>query len=425
MNFKEKKICSLFMFFIIVCCIFTQCFANSQSLGSDSALPINEPVISSGSVVLLENSTSTVLFQKDMDVRLEPASVTKILTAILTIENCNLNDVVTVPYSAISTIPSGYSIANLQADEQLTVDQLLMVLMVHSANDAANVLAFNLDGSISSFAERMNAKIQAIGLKDTHFTNPSGMHDENHYSTAHDIALLMQYCIKNSTFKKYASLKSCVIPATNKSAERVFENTNPMLQSEREENSYYYEPLKATKTGFTSQALYCLSSFASNDNLQLICVVLHAESSDMRFRETMALFDYGFQNFAFKDIALKGDVVTSIDIPNATQDTKSLNLVLADSVNTLVNNSTFQNDISPQITLKDIPSAPIPQNKVLGSATYVIGDKCYVVDLFSANNVELSTSKTYFLQVGLLIVVIIVLILLLFFWNKKKSSSVQ
>lgn len=123
------------------------------------------------------------------------------MTAILAIENCNLDDVVTVPYEAISNIPSGYSVAPLQTDEQITVDQLLRVLMVHSANDAANALAYHIDGSIPAFAERMNAKLNALGLKDSHFTNPSGQHDTNHYSTAHDIAILLQYCMKTQHSK--------------------------------------------------------------------------------------------------------------------------------------------------------------------------------------------------------------------------------
>ena len=127
------------------------------------------PTINSGSVVLPENSTSKVLFEKDMNKKLEPASITKIMTAILAIENCNLNDIVTVPYEAISNIPSGYSVAPLQADEQISVDQLLRVLMVHSANDAANALAFHIDGSVSAFAERMNAKLQSFRISRLSF----------------------------------------------------------------------------------------------------------------------------------------------------------------------------------------------------------------------------------------------------------------
>lgn len=408
MNFK-KFYMGFFLFVILICSFFTQ--ANAV---------VDIPTINSGSVVLLENSTSKVLFEKDMNKKLEPASITKIMTAILAIENCNLNDIVTVPYEAISNIPSGYSVAPLQAYEQISVDQLLRVLMVHSANDAANALAFHIDGSVSAFAERMNAKLQALGLADSHFTNPSGQHDDNHYSTAHDIAILMQYCMKNTTFKTYASLKSCHLFATNKSAERDFENTNPMLNTS---SSYYYKPLVTTKTGFTSQAMFCLASFASYNNLDLICVILHADTSDIRFNETKNLFDYGFQNFAFKNIANKGDSVTEISVRNATEETKSLKLVLADDINTLVDTSKPFDNVSPQITLKDLPSAPVAQGKVLGTATYVIDDKSYVVNLLASHDVQLSTSRTYFLQIILLVIVVIVLILLLFFWNTGKKKE--
>ncbi len=408
MNFK-KFYMGFFLFVILICSFFTQ--ANAV---------VDIPTINSGSVVLLENSTSKVLFEKDMNKKLEPASITKIMTAILAIENCNLNDIVTVPYEAISNIPSGYSVAPLQAYEQISVDQLLRVLMVHSANDAANALAFHIDGSVSAFAERMNAKLQALGLADSHFTNPSGQHDDNHYSTAHDIAVLMQYCMKNTTFKTYASLKSCHLFATNKSAERDFENTNPMLNTS---SSYYYKPLVTTKTGFTSQAMFCLASFASYNNLDLICVILHADTSDIRFNETKNLFDYGFQNFAFKNIANKGDSVTEISVQNATEETKSLKLVLADDINTLVDTSKPFDNVSPQITLKDLPSAPVAQGNVLGTATYVIDDKSYVVNLLASHDVQLSTSRTYFLQIILLVIVVIVLILLLFFWNTGKKKE--
>lgn len=407
---KNKKIYTFLMLFLLfIFCISTKSHASN-----------NEPSINSDSAILLENSTSKVLFEKNMNKKLEPASITKIMTAILAIENCNLDDVVTVPYEAISNIPSGYSVAPLQTDEQITVDQLLRVLMVHSANDAANTLAYHIDGSIPAFAERMNAKLNALGLKDSHFTNPSGQHDINHYSTAHDIAILLQYCMKNTTFKTYASLKSCQLSATNKSEERNFQNTNPMLQPN---SSYYYKPLLTTKTGFTSQAMFCLASFASYNNLDLICVILHSNTSDIRFNETKNLFNFGFQNFAFKDIASKGDTVTEISVHNATEETKSLKLVLADSVSTLINTSDNIEAISPQITLKDIPSAPIAKNKVLGTATYIINDKSYVVNLIAANDVQLSTSKTYYLQIILLIIVVIILIILLFFWKTDKKDK--
>lgn len=382
----------------------------------------NMPEISSGAAILIENSTSETLFKKNSNEHLEPASITKILTAILTIENTNLNDIVTVPEAAVSSIPPGYSVAALLPNEQLTVEQLLKVLMVHSANDAANVLAFHIDGSIENFASRMNAKMDELGLKDSHFTNPSGMHDVNHYSSAHDIAFLMQYCVKNPTFRKYSGLKSCKIPATNLSGERNFTNTNSMLIETGSNNQYYYPYITCTKTGFTSQAKYCLVSYASKDNMDCICVVLAAETSELRFADTKNLFEYGFSNFSFKDIAVKGDVITQVTVSNGTEDTKNLDLVLADNLRVLTNNNLSADSISPQILLDNIPSAPIALNKVLGTATYVINDKSYSVDLIASHNVEVSTSRTYFIQIALLVLVVVILFILLF-WNKGKKKK--
>ena len=187
------------------------------------------PEISSESAVLIESSSEKILYSKKDDQKMYPASTTKILTAILTLENCKLDDIVTVPYEAISIIPSGYSVAALQAGEQLTVEQLLQVMMVHSANDAANALAYHVSGSLEGFASLMNQKVADLGLQNTHFTNPSGMQNENHYTTAYDLAIIMKYCMKNSTFRSLAGLKSCTIPATNKYEERIFKTTNELL----------------------------------------------------------------------------------------------------------------------------------------------------------------------------------------------------
>lgn len=233
-----------------------------------SFLPVyadsEEPQITADAAILIDSNTGKILYSKNENEKMYPASTTKIMTAILTIENCNLDDTVTVPYEAIASIPSGYSVAALQPGEKLTVNQLLQVLMVHSANDAANVLAYHVAGSIESFATMMNTKVSELGLENTHFTNPSGKHDENHYTTAYDLSKIMQYCMKNSTFRTLAGLKSCVIPATNKYDERIFSSTNELLTA----SNYYYKYAIAGKTGYTTEAKNCLVSVANKDDLE-------------------------------------------------------------------------------------------------------------------------------------------------------------
>lgn len=409
MKYKKAIIIIIFLITLFFSC--TNAYAESEN---------NEPNISSGSAILIENSTSKVLFQKNSDLRLEPASITKIMTAILTIENGNLNDRFTVPADAISSIPSGYSIADLKANEEITVDQLLQLLMVHSANDAANALAFYIDGSIDAFANRMNQKLNELGLQNSHFVNPSGIHNDNHYSTSHDIAFLMQYCFKNSTFRKYSSLKSCHIPATNLSEDRYFNNTNTMLDSN---SPNYYPYITCTKTGFTTQSKYCLVSVASKNDIDCICVILSSETSNIRFEETKSIFEYGFSNFAFKNIATKGNVITQIEIVNGTDDTKNLDLLLADNINVLTNVNLSTDNLTPQITLKDLPLAPIAERKVLGHATYNIDGISYNVNLIASHNVLVSKSKTYYLQIILLIIVVIILFFILFWNNIRKKEK--
>ena len=164
--------------------------------------------------------------------------------------------------------------------EQFTVEQLLQLLLVHSANDAANVLAYYVGGSLDSFVSMMNTKLSDLNLDNSHFTNTYGKHEENHYTTAHDLAILMQYCMKNEDFRKIAGSASCSIPATNKYGARSYTSTNEILIPE---SRNYYPYVIAGKTGFTTPAGECLVSMAYKDGLELIAVVLGGETVNRHF----------------------------------------------------------------------------------------------------------------------------------------------
>ena len=357
-----------------------------------------------------------------------PASTTKILTAILAIENCNLDDVVTVPYEAISQIPSGYSVAALQAGEQITVEQLLKVMMVHSANDAANVIAYHVSGSLEGFAGLMNQKVADLGLEHTHFTNPSGMQNENHYTTAHDLSLIMKYCMKNSTFRTLAGLKSCIIPATNKYEERIFKTTNDLLISDNRDvqSNYYYRYAIAGKTGYTTEAKNCLVSVANKDGFELICVVLGVgvipNNLSGKFLDTKNLFEYGYNNYAIKKIRDKNAIATQITISNATKETQNLDLLLSDDITVLTSQNASESDFSPTITLNDNLFAPIAQGQVIGKITYTVDGVDYSSDLIAANNVELSSSYVFAIQIVLIVIILFLLYKLLFGGNNKTKN---
>ena len=229
---------------------------------------VDFPIYSQGAV-LMEASTGKVLYGKNENGKLYPASTTKILTAIIAIENHKLTDKVTANNSAIMAIPSGYSNAAIQPGETLTVEELLQLFLIHSANEVGYIFAEDISGSVDNFANLMNKKATEIGCKNTHFTNPSGIHNVEHYSTAYDMALIAQYCMKNETFRNIVSMTSCTIEPTDKYEKRYFKNTNDLLDSK---SKYYYENAIGIKTGFTTQAKNCLISASQKDNMELITV---------------------------------------------------------------------------------------------------------------------------------------------------------
>lgn len=414
MKFKKSLVIIFMLIFILHT---SMCYALTE-----------QPEISADAAILIDSSSEKVLYSKNENQKMYPASTTKILTAILTIENCNLNDVVTVPYEAISSITSGYSVAALQAGEQLTVEQLLQVMLVHSANDAANVLAFHVSGSIENFAELMNNKVSELGLTNTHFTNPSGMHDENHYTTAYDLAIIMKYCMKNDTFRSLSSLKYCTIPATNKYDVRVFNTTNELLIYDNRDvsSNYYYKYAIAGKTGYTTQAKNCLVSVAKKENLELICVVLSAgiypNNVSAKFVDTKSIFDYGYNNYTIKKLREKDAIATQIEIGNGTKETRNLDLLISDDLSALVTQDEFDTEFEPQIEFQDNLFAPIAQGQVVGKITYTIDGIQYSSNLLASHSVEQSGFITIVVQIILVILILFLLYKLLFDSNSNKKS---
>lgn len=412
--------------FLIIFIILIYFFNSSISYGSS-----DDPDILAGAAILIDSSSEKVLYSKNESDKMYPASTTKILTAILVLENCNLDDVVTVPYEAISSIPSGYSVAALQAGEQLTVEQLLQVMLVHSANDAANVLAYHVSGSIYSFSTLMNSKVAELGLENTHFTNPSGMHDENHYTTAYDLAIIMKYCMQNSTFRNLAGLKYCIIPATNKYEERVFNTTNELLiyQNRDVDSNYYYKYAIAGKTGYTTQAKNCLVSVSNKDGLELICVVLstglYPNNLSAKFIDTKTIFDYGYSNYTIRKLREQNAIATQIEIGNGTKETRNLDLLISNDITVLVSQNDLETEFSPELEIQQNLYAPIAQGQVVGKITYTVDGIQYSSDLVASHSVEKSGFLTVIVQILLVVLILYFLYKLLFESNSKKKFYIK
>ena len=381
-----------------------------------------EPNLVSEAALLIDNKTGKILYEKSKDQKMYPASTTKIMTAILTLEHCNLDDVVTVSYDAAMSIPEGYSSASLQIGEELTVEQLLEVLLVHSANDAANVLAEHVGGSVESFVSMMNTKVNELGLSNTHFTNAFGMHDDNHYTTAYDLAMIMKYCIQNENFRKLSGKASCAIPATNQYGTRRYTSTNDLIVPN---SSNYYPHLTCGKTGYTSQAGDCLVSCAYQENLELICVILGGKTvngTSTRFSETKDLYQYGYENYTVKTLLHTNNIVTELEVKNATKDTKTLSLLAESDIDALVKSSLSEDSLTFDLNLQEDIKAPIEQGDVLGSVNYYIDGIEYKTDLIASHSVEKSRLFEYIVKFGIAILILI-LIHRIFFHKKKQRKK--
>lgn len=385
--------------------------ADSDTTTSTSDNKIQNLSIYSDAAILMDSKTGKILYEKNSNEKKYPASTTKILTAIIAIENCNLSDTISASYNAIMSIPSGYSIAEIKENEVLTVEQLLNVFLIHSANEAGYILAEHISGSISNFADLMNQKALEIGCTDTHFTNPSGIQDENHYSTAHDMALIAQYCMKNETFRQIVCKTSYTLEPTDKTPEeRYFVTTNDLIKTSSE---YYYPYCIGIKTGYTSKAKNCLISASQKDGLELITVVLGAEFTEngksARNTDTINLFNYGFENYKYQEILSKNSVIKNVTVKNATKETKELPIITENSITSLLPNNIDFNSLEPIISINENIEAPISEGTVIGSIKYNIDGIEYSTNLCAEHSVE---KFDLILLIGQISAVIIILIII-------------
>lgn len=414
MNYFYKLRRTFLLILVILICSFIRVSANSL------------PETYAPSCLLMEESSGKVLYSKNANSIMYPASTTKIMTAILTIENCNLSDTATVSHNAVFSIPDGYSTANLVEGEELTIEQLLNVLLIPSANDAAVVLAEHIAGSVESFSEIMNNKAAEIGCKNTHFVNPSGVHNENHYSTAYDLALIGKYAMQLSTFRSIVSKTYCSLPITNKydKEDRIFSTTNELLKL-NSSTSYYYQYATGAKTGYTDPAGHCIVATATKDNISLIAVVLNDgftdENISQRPIDCKTLFEYGFNNYSMVSIANKGDVGHTINVINATSETASLDLLYSENLSAFIPNGFDLSNVTPNIKLTQGLFAPISEGTILGSISYDIDGVNYSCNLVASHTVYSNNLIKTAMELILLIIVLILFAKFLKFKNRTKK----
>ncbi len=357
-----------------------------------------EPEISSGSAILVDFRSGEVLFEKNADEKNYPASTTKIMTAILAIENLDFAAVLTASEQAIDIDRDGSNMGILSG-ETFTVEDLLYGLLVHSANDAANVLAEGVSGSIADFVVMMNEKAKELGMKNTNFINPHGYHHEDHYMSARDLATLGAYAMGNENFRTIVSTATYEIAPTEKYKEIRYLSSNNMLINPMKGRKYLYSPAKGIKTGHTGDAGYCLASFAEKDGAEYVCVTMKAaidENDNHSFKDTINLFEYGFENFKMESISNVGEILATSPVKWA-KGGKHAVLTTNSAVEALLPVDFKETDLKTNIKLSERVTAPVKAGDILGSIEYVYNEKTLgITDLVATEDIKRSFGKMIF-----------------------------
>ena len=391
---------------------------------SQKDININDITTNSSSCLLMDAKTGKIIYAKNAYEKMYPASTTKLMTAILTLENCKLTDTAIVSHNAIYSIPVGYSHASLKEDEELTIEQLLNVLLIPSANDAAIVLAEHISGSVEKFSKLMNEKAKSLGCLNTNFVNPNGIQNKNHYSTAYDLALIGKYALKFPDIKRIAMVKQYTLPTTNKydKTDRIFNATNGLINDDVL-NKNYYEYATGLKTGYTDASGYCIVSTAKKDDKELIAVILNSDSISKRYSDCKTLFNYGFDNYGYITIQDEKAVVKQVEVENGSKSSKNLNVVVKDKIEVFTKNDTDLSKLEPTIEINENLKAPLAENTVIGKITYNIDGEEITSDLIAGGSVYPSDFEITIFRILLLCLILYAVFKLLKHFSKKKPNN--
>lgn len=261
--------------------------------------------LASQAAVLMDADTGVVLYEKNMNEQLYPASITKLMTALLAMEALEPEQVLTVSQTAVNAVPRTSSHIGLLAGERLTVDQALYAIGMESANDAANVLAEAVSGSLEAFAEKMNEKARELGALNTHFTNANGLPDSGHVTTAYDMALITAAALKQEGLANYFSTVNYTLSATNLSSARSFANKDRLLPG----GQYYYDGVLLAKTGWTSSAQGTFAAAVRKGQTTLVAITLKSPLLEDKYKDTHKLLDYGFSHYS--SVNVSGEQITA------------------------------------------------------------------------------------------------------------------
>ena len=343
-----KKLASLIMAILIAIMPMNLSFANED----------NAPLsVSSKSAILMDVGSGQILYEKNAHDKLPPASVTKVMTMLLICEaldsgKITLDDSVQISENAASM---GGSQIFLEAGEVQKVDTLLKGIAVASANDGCVAMAEYIGGSVESFVDMMNAKAKELNMKDTNFVNTNGLPVDNHYTSAHDIAIMSRELLKHDVISKYLTTWMDQVVVGKKQITVGLANTNKLIK--------HYQGATGVKTGFTQQAKYCLSASAKRGDTHLVAVTLGAETSPERFKDATSLLNFGFANYESVKLCSKNDNIATLTLDKV--DEQKINLVAKEDLSVLIKKG-GNKDFTRKIKVNENPTIPIKKGTNLG-----------------------------------------------------------
>lgn len=395
-----KKI-RFFSFILIVCLLL--------GAAAPAALAVEEPEVSAKAVIVMDTSTGEILYEKNADEERSPASLTKIMTGLLAAEavergDVSMDETVTAGLDCQNGLDQYSSNASIVAGEQMSFRDYYYCAMVVSANEACNVLGSRISGSIGGFVDLMNRRAEELGCTHTHFSDPNGLSNENHYTTARELSLILREAMQHEEFMAAFTATYYQVPATNVNAARELKNSNALITDDSiysQYGSYLYEYAIGGKTGYTRRAGYCLASLAEKDGLKLLVVVmgcpgpLSEDSAEPEnFKDTIKLYNWAFDNYAYQQVLSSQEALGKAEVAQAEGEGTVILRCLQDI--TLL----LPNDVPPESREVEIKlyeerlTAPIPAGTVLGQAVIRINGKSYgPLELVNVTEVKMAKSE--------------------------------
>lgn len=377
----QPKIIAMLLAFILIQFSCMTAFADSA------------PPLTARAAILIDASNGNVLFEKNAQKVMFPASTTKIMTAIVALdaianEEISLQQPLALSQSAYDSLDIDGSSIALKVGEQMPLENLLQGLLIASGNDAAECIAEGIAGSAEAFVERMNKKAAELKLENTNFVNPHGLHNDNHYTTAADMAKIAREAMKYDTFRNIVDCAHIFLPETNMSEKRYFINTNNLVSRMRYPY-YFYDKATGIKTGSTSEAGYCLVSSAEDSGKSVIAVIFNAEDISVSHNESKALLEYGLKSFSLKRLAQKDDILGEVKVKQSSDGTDHILLCAEKNYEVLLAKTDDESKVEVRLEIPEKVYAPIHAGQIIGKARFVYeGKDLGAVNLVSNVNVK-------------------------------------